>query len=78
MSIQPLEIVFECHVCASSYTKLPTKYKCSNCEKKIWSTLKKMKIVMKMQNHITKKSSIFKVKFSKKTQNLYLDLHELL
>ena len=37
MSVVPLEIVivFECNICFSTDTKLPTKYKCTNCTKQI-------------------------------------------
>ena len=52
MSIQPLEIVFECHVCTSTYIKVPTKYKCSKCEKKICD-------VCFVRHIITKRSCVF-------------------
>ena len=36
-NVQPLEIdiVFECTICFITDVKFPTKYKCSNCTKKI-------------------------------------------
>ena len=52
MSIQPLEIVFECHVCTSTYIKEPTKYKCSKCKKKICD-------VCFVRHIITKRSCVF-------------------
>jgi len=52
MSIQPLEIVFECHVCTSTYIKLPTKYKCSKCEKKICD-------ICFVRHIITKRTCVF-------------------
>ena len=54
MSIMPVEteVVFECHVCASTHIKVPTKYNCSNCEKKICD-------ICFVRHIITKRNCVF-------------------